>query len=81
MADAADRIADRHMLGRAMDLLPEERREVIMLIAAVGLSYEETAQAVGVPVGTVRSRFFRARRQLRTLLQDERSLNDAERIP
>ncbi|MHB8245100.1 MAG: RNA polymerase sigma factor [Acidimicrobiales bacterium] len=79
--DAADRTVDRRMLSQVIDSLPDERREVILLIAAFGLSYEETAQALAVPVGTVRSRFFRARRQLRTLLQDERSGNDAQRIP
>jgi DNA-directed RNA polymerase specialized sigma24 family protein len=52
---------------------------VVVLVAAVGLSYQETAQALGLPVGTVRSRFFRARRQLRVLLQNEGSVSHAHR--
>jgi RNA polymerase sigma factor (sigma-70 family) len=79
--DPADSVVERHMLRRSIDLLPDERREVILLIAAVGLSYEEAARALAVPVGTVRSRFFRARRQLRALLQDERSVDNAQWIP
>lgn len=78
--DAADQVTDRHVLRHAIDLLPDERRQVVLLIAAAGLSYEEAAQALGVPVGTVRSRFFRPRRQLRAVVQDERGVNDAQWI-
>jgi len=79
--DAADRVVDRDTLRHAIDSLPDERRQVVLLIAAFGLSYEEAAQALAVPVGTVRSRFFRARRQLRALLQEERRSNNAQSIP
>lgn len=45
----------------AIDKLPEEMRTAIMLREFEGLSYEEIAQAMDCPVGTVRSRIFRAR--------------------
>ena len=44
--------------------LPEERRTAFVLTQLVGLSYEETAEACGVAIGTVRSRVARARTQL-----------------
>jgi RNA polymerase sigma-70 factor (ECF subfamily) len=45
----------------AMDALPEELRVAITLREIEGLSYEEIAEAMGCPIGTVRSRIFRAR--------------------
>jgi RNA polymerase sigma-70 factor (ECF subfamily) len=44
-----------------MDALPEELRTAIMLRELDGLSYEEIAEIMGCPIGTVRSRIFRAR--------------------
>jgi RNA polymerase sigma-70 factor, ECF subfamily len=48
-------------IDQAMSLLPEELRTAIVLRELEGLSYEEIAQAMGCPIGTVRSRIFRAR--------------------
>lgn len=48
--------------------LPYEFREAVVLCDIVGLSYDEIADAVMVPVGTVRSRIHRGRRQLRERL-------------
>ena len=48
--------------------LPEEQREAIVLCDLEGLSYEEMATVIGIPVGTVRSRVFRGRRALQKLL-------------
>jgi RNA polymerase sigma-70 factor (ECF subfamily) len=59
--DAAAAIAER---GDALRALPAEQREVLLLVAVAELSYEETAQALGIAVGTVRSRLSRARAQL-----------------
>jgi hypothetical protein len=42
-------------------LLPEEQRHVLLLVGLEGLSYEETAAILRIPVGTVRSRLSRAR--------------------
>ena len=48
-------------VNAAMDALPEELRMAITLREMEGLSYEEIAQALDCPIGTVRSRIFRAR--------------------
>jgi len=53
----------------ALRRLPEEFRTAVVLCDVVGLSYEEIADAIAVPVGTVRSRIHRGRRLLREALQ------------
>jgi RNA polymerase sigma-70 factor (ECF subfamily) len=54
----------------AIDALPEEFREVVVLSDIEGLGYAQIAETLGVPVGTVKSRLSRARRQLQgTLLE------------
>jgi len=53
----------------ALRRLPEDFRTAVVLCDVVGLSYEEIADALSVPVGTVRSRIHRGRRLLRTALQ------------
>jgi RNA polymerase sigma-70 factor (ECF subfamily) len=52
----------------ALARLEPERREIVMLREYQGLSYQEIAQVLNVPVGTVRSRLFRAKLALRELL-------------
>ena len=49
------------MVTAAMEALPEELRQAITLREIEGLSYEEIAEAMSCPIGTVRSRIFRAR--------------------
>ncbi|MGH8177118.1 MAG: RNA polymerase sigma factor RpoE [Steroidobacter sp.] len=51
----------RLVVERAMEQLPEDLRTAIVLRELEGLSYEEIAEAMDCPVGTVRSRIFRAR--------------------
>jgi RNA polymerase sigma-70 factor, ECF subfamily len=51
----------KETINRAIEELPPELRRAILLREVKGLSYEEIAQAMGSPVGTVRSRIFRAR--------------------
>jgi RNA polymerase sigma-70 factor (ECF subfamily) len=51
-------------LDRAMDDLPEKRRLVLLLAAMQGHSLEEVAEMLGLPMGTVKSRLFFARKQL-----------------
>jgi RNA polymerase sigma-70 factor (ECF subfamily) len=48
----------------ALDNLNENQRKVFMRVLLGGLSYHECAQEMNVPVGTIMSRLFRARRQL-----------------
>lgn len=68
--------AVRRDLLRALAGLPAGDREVLLLIAWAELSYEETAAALGIPLGTVRSRLNRARRKVREALggQDPTSI-------
>ena len=60
------------VVNKAMDALPDDLRTAITLREIEGLSYEEIANVMGCPVGTVRSRIFRAREaiaaELRPLL-------------
>ena len=55
-------------LDRAMMRLPEEQRQVLLLVGLEGMRYEEVAAVLDVPVGTVRSRLSRGRDTLRHLL-------------
>jgi RNA polymerase sigma-70 factor (ECF subfamily) len=64
-----DRIVDDEVL-RAVDQLPEAFREAVMLSDVEGLSYEEIAKVMEVPVGTVKSRLYRGRRMLQGKLLD-----------
>lgn len=52
----------------AFQRLKEEERSLLLMVAVEGCSYEFTAETLGVPVGTVRSRLSRARGHLRQLL-------------
>lgn len=65
----------RQTVTEAMQQLPDDLREAITLRELEGLSYEEIAEVMECPVGTVRSRIFRAReaidKKLRPLLDDK----------
>lgn len=56
-------------LHRALQVLPEQQREALILVGAGGLSYEEVAQICGVAIGTVKSRVARARAALAGLIE------------
>jgi RNA polymerase sigma-70 factor (ECF subfamily) len=56
-------------LARALSSLRDGDRDVLLLYAWADLSYEEIALALGVRIGTVRSRLHRGRRRLRALLE------------
>lgn len=75
----ADRVAARvtaaamhRLLAAALAALSDGDRDVLLLIAWESLTYEEAAEALGIPVGTVRSRLNRARRQVRAALTDDK---------
>jgi RNA polymerase sigma-70 factor (ECF subfamily) len=55
-------------LTRSLAKLPEEQREVLLLVCLEDLSYEDAAKVLGVPIGTVMSRLSRGRERLRALL-------------
>jgi RNA polymerase sigma-70 factor (ECF subfamily) len=62
--------ADREMLNTALEDLPVEFREAIVLREMEGLSYKEIADIANVPVGTVMSRLARGRKRLQVALMD-----------
>lgn len=64
---SAGTIRDIH---KAMELLPEHHRAVVVLRYVNDFSYQEIAEALNLPINTVKSYLFRARQQLQTLLQD-----------
>lgn len=65
-------------LRRALDKLPGEMRDAIMLIAGSGASYDEAARICGCAVGTIKSRVHRARARLAELLAVESAADLAE---
>lgn len=58
-------------LERAFSLLQPDQREILLLVALEGLSYQQVAAILGVPEGTVMSRLARARERLRRALEGE----------
>ncbi|HUG32012.1 MAG TPA: sigma-70 family RNA polymerase sigma factor [Acidimicrobiia bacterium] len=72
-SESADDEYARISLGddiqKALLELPVDFREAVVLCDVVGLSYEEIAHAVAVPIGTVRSRIHRGRKMLKELLR------------
>ncbi|MGN9843793.1 RNA polymerase sigma factor [Nonomuraea sp. H19] len=79
----ADRVASgvtaqavRVELAGALAALPAKDRDVLLLIAWGDLTYEEVAQALGIPIGTVRSRLNRGRRKVRAALGDTNPMEE-----
>ena len=69
--------ADAGLLREALENLPAEYREAIVLRELEGMSYKEIADVAGVPVGTVMSRLARGRERLQRLLMN----SEKERAP
>jgi RNA polymerase sigma-70 factor (ECF subfamily) len=63
-----ERARDQAALQKALEGLPEEFRETIVLRELQGMAYKEIADVVGVPIGTVMSRLARARKYLQQAL-------------
>lgn len=82
--DAAEDRAQAKALGpalaRALAPLRPGDRDALLLLAWADLSYQEIAEALGIPIGTVRSRLARARRQVRELLGADGQLVDGEAV-
>jgi RNA polymerase sigma-70 factor (ECF subfamily) len=81
--DAAARVDDQAAMRELLVLfsrLPRRQQDVLSLCEWSGLSYEDAAVALGIPIGTVRSRLARGRRRLRELAtasgpEDDNSVN------
>jgi len=66
---ALGRVLLKETIASALDRLSPEHREAVHLSDVAGFAYAEVAVLMGVPVGTAKSRLFRARRNLRDLLR------------
>jgi RNA polymerase sigma-70 factor (ECF subfamily) len=66
--------------GEAIRALPRREREVLALLAWSDLSYGEIAEALGLPIGTVRSRLARARTRLGDAFPDPAETRPAEEV-
>ena len=66
-APQPDRLALRD-LAEALERLPEEQRQAVLLVGYEGLSYKDAAAVLGTPIGTVMSRLSRGREALRRLM-------------
>lgn len=75
-AEQAQEEERREALYRAIDSLPDQARSVLLLREFQGLSYEEIASALDMPLGTVRSRLARARSALAKSLREQGNLWD-----
>ena len=58
-------------MEEALARLSGEQREVVLMVALTGMSYQDCAAALGVPIGTVMSRLARGRERLRQMLEGE----------
>ncbi|MDH5178130.1 MAG: RNA polymerase sigma factor [Gammaproteobacteria bacterium] len=67
--------ADNHMLLRdlegALNTLPPDQKEILLLVTLEGMSYREVADIMDIPEGTVMSRLSRARQQIRKIISGE----------
>jgi RNA polymerase sigma-70 factor, ECF subfamily len=80
---AFDRIQERdlsRLVARAIESLPEEQREVIILKEYQGLTFLEIAHVLGVPISTVKTRLYRGLDQLRSRLERQ-GLRGAAPVP
>ena len=80
VADVFDRIDVRPAIERAVRALPEPHHSILVLVDLEDMSYEEAAAVLEIPLGTVRSRLYRARRHMQeALLAHARDLGLAGR--
>ena len=62
----------RQRVAEALESLSDRDREVLVLKEFEGLRYREIAEVIGIPIGTVMSRLYSARRRLAAALEEER---------
>jgi RNA polymerase sigma factor (sigma-70 family) len=75
--DRLDAEISLNMVNQVARELNEQEREIVLLVFWSGLTYEAAAVALGVPVGTIRSRVSRTRRKLQLRLGDHRVTKEA----
>jgi RNA polymerase sigma-70 factor (ECF subfamily) len=73
-----DDVVEMSEIRRALLKLSPEHREVLVMVAAAGLSYAEAAEICGCAVGTVKSRVNRARNELRRILAGGTDVSDED---
>ncbi len=82
LGDLFDQIDVRPAIEIALRALPEPHHSILVLIDLEGFSYEETAEMLEIPVGTVRSRLYRARRRIQEhLIEHARDMGLATGAP
>jgi RNA polymerase sigma-70 factor (ECF subfamily) len=69
-----------HDLAKALQRLPEEQRQAVLLVGYEGMAYKEAAAALDIPIGTVMSRLSRGREALRRMMAG-RPAADLRRVP
>jgi RNA polymerase sigma-70 factor (ECF subfamily) len=72
--EETERAAREEAVQRALEKMPEYQRAMLVMFHAEGLAYEEIAEALDLPIGTVKSRLNRARVALRDLLANNMEL-------
>ena len=75
--DRIDAETSLNLVNEVVGDLNEQEREIVLLVFWSGLTYEAAAVALGIPVGTVRSRVSRTRRKLQLRLGDNRVTKEA----
>ncbi len=68
--EAVDKLLTSQKLREAINRLPQDLQEVLIAVSLEGLSYEEAAEIMAIPIGTVKSKLFRARMALKEVLGD-----------
>jgi RNA polymerase sigma-70 factor, ECF subfamily len=58
------------LISDALDILPSQQREVLILISLEEMSYQQASEIIGVPIGTIMSRLSRARAHLQNILEE-----------
>lgn len=73
--------AELHAVGDAMNKLSDDHREILTMVCVKDMPYQEVADALGIPVGTVRSRLSRARESLNAALEAGNAASHAPIMP
>lgn len=72
---------DLHSVGKALDQLSIHHREILTMVCVQDMPYQDVADALDIPVGTVRSRLSRARESLHAVLDHTEDSRQSHRIP